>query len=98
MANNRQIQSKQIWADGEKTATILALTNFTDYHFDGGTGKVYYSLLGMETKVTESESYQVAVEYYNGIVDIPAEVINQWGASDEVIWAYVCSTLNLILI
>ena len=98
MSNTRQIQPKQIWEDGEKNANLLSLTNFSDYHFDGGSGKVNYTLSGIETKVTESETFSVAVEYYNGVVDIPAEVVNQWGASDEVIWSYVCSTLNLILI
>ena len=93
--NTRQIQPKSVWADGEKTANILALSNFTNYHFDGGSGKVHYTLAGMEDRITESDSYQVAVDYYSGIVDIPADVINQWGSSDEVIWNFVANELNI---
>jgi hypothetical protein len=41
---------------------------------------------------------EVAVDYYSGVVDIPATIIQQWGASDDVIWTYVSNQLNLILI
>ncbi|MFN5250651.1 MAG: hypothetical protein ACK5DE_06355 [Bacteroidota bacterium] len=43
MSNTRQIQSKTIWTpSGEKTATIFALTNFSNYRFDNGPGLVSY--------------------------------------------------------
>jgi hypothetical protein len=105
MTNTRQIQPKQIFTtNGEKNATILSVYNFFDYHFDGGSGKVSYSLLGMEsagtqtledgTVVTLPES---AIAYFSGNLDIPASVVQQWGESDEIIFSYVASTLNLIM-
>ena len=93
--NTRQIQPKSVWLDGEKTATILALANFTDYHFDGGSGKVHYRLVGMEERINEDGHYSVAADYYSGIVEVPSEVINQWGSSDDVIWNFVANELNI---
>ena len=93
MSNTRQIQPIQIWtANGQKEVSILALTNFYDYHFDNGSGKVTYKLIGM---VGEPAS---AIEYIVADINIPSEIIQQWGASDDIIWNYVAETLNLELI
>jgi len=95
--NTRNIQPTTLWTpSGEKQATILSLYNFSDYHFDDGGGKVSYKLIGMEAP--EVGQPEVAVDYYSGVVDIPASIIQQWGASDDVIWNYVSNQLNLILI
>jgi hypothetical protein len=95
--NTRNIQPTNLWTpSGEKEATILSLYNFYDYHFDDGGGKVSYKLIGMEAP--EVGMPEVAVEYYSGVVDISAAIIQQWGASDDVIWTYVSNQLNLILI
>lgn len=92
--NTRNIQPTNLWTpNGVKEATILSLYNFSDYHFDDGGGKVSYKLIGMEAP--EEGQPEVAIEYYIGVVDIPAAVIQQWGASDDVIWAFVGSQLNL---
>ena len=92
--NTRNIQPTNLWTpNGVKQATILSLYNFSDYHFDDGGGKVSYKLIGMEAP--EEGQPEVAIEYYIGVVDIPAAVIQQWGASDDVIWAFVGSQLNL---
>lgn len=90
MGNTKQIQPVSIWTkNGNKNATILALVNFFDYHFDNGNGKVNYKLIGMES--------EVAVEYASENIEIPSSIIQQWGASDDIIWNYIVTTLGLIL-
>ena len=90
MGNTKQIQPVSIWTkNGNKNATILALVNFFDYHFDNGNGKVNYKLIGMES--------EVAVEYASENIEIPSSIIQQWGASDDIIWNYIVTTLGLII-
>lgn len=91
--NTRIIQPKQVWNNGEKTATILSLVNFSNYHFDNGGGTVSYQLIGMESK--EEGMPESAVTYFNGDLTIPADVIQQWGESDNIIWDYVATTLQI---
>ena len=55
-----------------------------------------YKLIGME--LPEQGQPEVAFDYYSGVVEIPAAVIQQWGASDDVIWSYVGSQLNLVFV
>jgi hypothetical protein len=94
--NTRNIEPISIWTpSGQKSATILSLANFFDYHFDNGGGIVEYLLLGMESVGENPES---AVQYYAGQLDIPSDVIQQWGEDDDVIWDYVATTLGLTLI
>jgi hypothetical protein len=91
MSNTRQIQPIQIWtSSGNKEINVLALTNFFDYHFDNGSGKVEYKMINADPLG--------ATEYFIGTIDIPASVIQQWGASDDIIWEYVASELGLTLI
>ena len=93
MSNTRQIKPVQIWtANGQKEASVLALTNFFDYHFDDGNGKVIYKLIGMEG---EPES---AIEYITANIEIPSSIIQNWGADDSIIWNYVAEQLNLELL
>ena len=48
--NTKNIQPTLIFTpNGEKTATILALTDFYGYHFNNDTGNVTYQLLGRRT-------------------------------------------------
>lgn len=91
MSNTKEIQPVQIWTkNGIKNATILALANFTDYHFDNGNGKVNYKLVGMES--------EAAVEYASEMIDIPSDIIQQWGASDDIIWSFVASAINVTIL
>ena len=93
MSNTRVISPIQIWtASGEKTVTILALSNFFDYHFDNGNGKVTYKLIGMEGNPEAAQEYIVAN------IDIPASIVQQWGTSDDIIFNYVATTLNLTIL
>jgi hypothetical protein len=92
MGNTRQIQPIQVWTpSGNKTATFLALINFFDYHFDNGTGKVEYKLISADSDLG-------AKDCFIGNLEIPASIIQQWGASDDIIWQYVADTLGLIII
>jgi hypothetical protein len=91
MSNKRNIEPISIWsASGSKNATILALNSFSDYRFDDGGGKVTYSLIGI---INDKEQ-----RLYGGIVDVPSEVVQQWGASDEIIFQYVATQLGLTII
>lgn len=90
--NTRTIQPITTWTpSGEKTINLLALSNFSDYHFDDGSGKVEYKLIGADPELG-------ATEYFVDKVEVPASIIQQWGADDTIIWDYVASTLGLTII
>jgi len=38
------------------------------------------------------------LDYFPGAIAIPSSIVQQWGASDDVIWNYVANSLNLVLI
>jgi hypothetical protein len=91
--NVKQIEPISVWtAQGDKSLTYLALANFFDYHFDDGGGKITYKLIAMEGDP------ETAVEYIVSNLDIPSNIIQQWGASDDIIWEYVSNKLNLVII
>ena len=86
--NIRQIQAIQSWSPEAGTITIdtLCLKDFYHYFFDDGGGKVSYTMQSN------------GVDYFGNSIDIPSSVIQQWGASDDIIWTYVAAQLNLTLI
>lgn len=90
----RNIQPIQSWSpiSGDISIDTLSLTDFYHYHFDNGNGKVSYSLSGINPS-TESR-----IDYFSDSIDIPSSVIQQWGASDDVIWDYVATALGLTLV
>lgn len=106
MSNTRPIQPIQVWTpNGLKSATFLGLSDFFDYHFDNGGGMVTYLLIGMESQGTTTDENgnvvtlpDVAIEYIKDNLSIPSNIVNQWGASDDIIFNYVANTLNLTLI
>ena len=67
----------------------MSLSNFYDYHFDNGEGKVNYILI-------ETNDELGATEHYKGELTIPSDLFNQWGTDDSIIWDYVMQTLNLV--
>tara|TARA_R110000868_G_scaffold67549_2_gene200351 strand:+ start:192 stop:479 length:288 start_codon:yes stop_codon:yes gene_type:complete len=94
--NTKQIEPKAIFTnDGEKNASIISLTNFFDYHFDDGAGKVSYQLIGMESFDGMPES---AIIYFSGIIEIPSSIIVQWGSDDSIIWDYCANKLGITLL
>ena len=106
MGNTRNIQPKSVLtSNGSKTATLFTLTNFYDYHFDNGSGKATFKLMGMESPGTTTDGNgntitlpESAVEYLIGDVDIPSAIVQQWGASDDIVFAYVASVLGVTII
>ena len=104
--NTKNIKPTSIFtSNGEKTATILALTDFYGYHFNNDTGNVTYQLLGMESPGTQIDENgdthllpESAIVYFSGTIEIPPSIIQQWGTSDDIIWAYVLNTLELTTI
>ena len=86
--NTRQIQSKSTWSPetGNITIDTLCLKDFYHYFFDDGGGTVAYNLQSN------------GLDYFPGAIAIPSSIVQQWGASDDVIWNYVANSLNLVLI
>ena len=86
--NTKDIQPINIWSpSGQRVVNKISLDNFYGYKFDDGIGYVDYTLIGSQGEI-----------YYNGNVEIPSSIIQQWGSSDDVIWNYVLTTLNLTLV
>jgi hypothetical protein len=106
MANTRQIQPTPIWtATGNVPATYLGLINFYGYHFNDGPGTVEYTLIGMQDNgsFVDDEGNTIvnapsAVDLFKGALEVPASVVQQWGASDEIIFEHVAETLGLVLV
>jgi hypothetical protein len=87
--NKKEIQPIEVWSEiGVVSANALCLKDFYHYHFDNGDGKVSYTIADLDSDI----------DYISGIVDIPSTIIQQWGASDDIIWIYVASKLNLTLV
>ena len=85
---NRNIEPIEIWSpNGQRTVDKISLDNFYGYKFDNGVGYVDYTLIGTQGEL-----------YYTGNVEVPANIIQQWGASDDIIWQFVTDYLNLVLI
>lgn len=85
--NTRQIQSISTWSPetGNIIIDTLCLKDFFHYFFDDGGGKVAYTFQSN------------GLDYFPGTIDIPSNIVQQWGASDDVIWNYVASQLNVEL-
>lgn len=106
MANTRPIQPTNIWTStGNVPAVYLGLTNFYGYHFDDGPGIVEYTLIGMQDNgsFVDDEGNTIvnppsAVDLFKGALQVPAATIQQWGASDDIIFEYVAQTLGLVLV
>ena len=107
MSNTREIFPLQpIWTtDGTKDAKYLALTNFFGYHFDNGGGVVRYQLIGVQDNGSSTledgtivQNPTSLVTLYEANLQVPSNIIQQWGASDQIIFEYVATTLGLTLI
>jgi len=87
--NKKEIQPIEVWSEtGVVSANALCLKDFYHYHFDDGDGKVSYTISDLNSDI----------DYISGVIDIPSAIIQQWGASDDIIWIYVASKLNLTLV
>jgi hypothetical protein len=88
--NTRDITPVTSWSPetGNITVDKLMLKDFHHYFFDGGNGIVSYSLQDSAT----------TLEYFSNNIEIPSSVMQQWGASDDIIFQYVADTLGLVII
>lgn len=88
--NTRNITPITSWSPENGSITIdkLILKDFVHYFFDGGSGWVNYSLGDSSTDL----------EYFAKTIEIPSSTIQQWGASDDIIFEYVANALGLTLI
>jgi hypothetical protein len=86
--NTRQIQAITTWSveNGNIELNALCLKDFYHYFFDGGSGQVSYTIQSN------------GLDIISGNVEIPSIIVQQWGESDEIIFSYVASTLNLTII
>jgi hypothetical protein len=107
MSNTREIFPQQpIWtSNGSKNAKYLALTDFFNYHFDNGGGIVTYKLIGEKDNGTSTledgtivQNPSSLIDLFQGNVSIPSNIVQQWGASDDIIFQYVATTLGLTLV
>jgi hypothetical protein len=107
MSNTREIFPQQpVWTpSGNKNAKYLALTDFFDYYFDNGGGVVRYKLIGEQDNGTSTledgtivQNPTSLVDLFTGNIQVPSNVVQQWGASDDIIFQYVASTLSLTLV
>jgi len=88
--NTRNITPITSWSPENGTITLdkLMMKDFIHYFFDGGSGWVNYSLQDSSTQL----------EYFNKTMEIPSSIIQQWGASDDIIFNYVAQQLNVTII
>jgi hypothetical protein len=92
MSNIKYISPITAWTSlGQQTVTMFSLTDFFNYGFlPNCQGTVTYRLFN-----TEGES---AVELIVSQLQIPSEIVQQWGADDEIIFNYVAQQLGFTII
>ena len=84
----KEIQIIQVWSPlGSRDINYINLIDFSGYKFNNGSGYVTYTLIGVDL-----------ITYYENQIEVPANIIQQWGADDTIIWDYVVETLGLVLI
>jgi hypothetical protein len=85
--NIRNIQPITIWSpEGQQAVSKLQLLTFYGYQFNDGPGYVDYQLLDSNN-----------IMQFAATLIIPSNIVQQWGASDDIIWQYVSNTLGLII-
>jgi hypothetical protein len=93
--NTRIIEPITVFTtEGPKEVSLLSLVNFCGYNFLNSSGIVSYILSGL-INVDGVDSY---VEYIHNTLEVPAEIVQQWGSDDEIIFDYVATALGLTMI
>jgi len=84
----KEIQVIHVWSPiGIRNIKYIDLIDFSGYKFNDGSGYVTYTLIGSDL-----------ITYYENQIEVPDNVIQQWGTDDTVIWDYVINTLGLTLV
>jgi hypothetical protein len=91
MSNTRNITPITAWTpNGQQTVTMFSLTDFFNYGFlPFCEGTVTYRLFN-------TEGYS-AIELIVGQLQIPSEIVQQWGADDNIIFNYVAQQLGFTI-
>jgi hypothetical protein len=92
MSNTRNITPISAWTTtGQKTVTMFSLTDFFNYGFmPNCEGTVTYRLFN-----TDGES---AIELIVSTLQIPSQIVQQWGSDDDIIFNYVAQQLGFTII
>ena len=92
MSNTRYITPERAWTpSGPQVVTMFSLTDFFNYGFmPNCEGTVTYRLFN-----TQGES---AIEMIVGNLQIPSQIVQQWGEDDGIIFDYVAEQLGFTII
>ena len=85
--NERQINATQ----------LLRIVGYEGYNFTADAGHVHYEICGYEYVLwyqPDGYTYGKLVKE-SGSLPLTLQLVNQWGADDQVIFDYVIQTLNL---
>lgn len=89
--NTRTIKKVAFWKpEGKISADTLMLYNFHGYNFNGEPSYVSYRI-----GKADEESENGLKSLFEGTIEIPDEVVQQWGEDDEPIFTYALTTLGL---
>jgi hypothetical protein len=81
----KNIQPFQIWSpEGFIEVSKIKINTFYNYDFARQTGYIDYELLN-STNIMQ----------FTGGVFIPAEITQNWGASDDIIFAFIANKLGI---
>jgi len=84
----KQFLSKQIWSSsGLQTIDTIKLTGYNGYDFNGSMGRVFYAIGKMQDNIF--------IPYIEENIELPAEIVNNWGADDEPVINFVMNKLGL---
>jgi hypothetical protein len=80
-----------------KLAEYIKLTNFTGYNFDDASGEVLCEIYTINRPATD---LGIPLEYHELLkqehIQLPIDIVSNWGTDDEIIFDYVLSVLGLI--
>jgi len=72
-------------------ATLVRIDNYTGYNFIDSGGLVEYTICEyIEQYAPDGIEYTyIKVPLFSDTMSLPFSLVNQWGASDEIIFEYV---------
>jgi hypothetical protein len=72
-------------------ATIVRIDNYLGYNFIDNGGIVEFTICEYIEQYAPDgiEFTYIKIPLYSDAIDLPFSLVNQWGASDEIIFDYV---------
>lgn len=107
MSNRREISPtiSVFTPTGMKVAKYLQINEFFDYRFNDGGGTVSFRMIEEVDNGTTTLQDGTIVsnpitynELYGATMQIPSNIVQTWGTSDQVIFDYVAQTLGITII